>query len=348
MKALLLHDHGSLDNVRLGDADMPIPGPGEVLLQVQAAALNGLDLWVVEGWPSLRLKFPHILGSDGAGIVVHLGRGVDNVSVGDRVAVNPTVWCGTCAYCRAGFENRCQSFSVIGEHVSGFFADYIVVPARNLLPLPEDISFETAAAASLVFLTAWHSLIVVGGLRAGEDVLIVGAAGGVNTAAIQIARLAGARTIFVVGSSDDKLALAKSLGANVLINRHEESWSKAVYLHTDKRGVDVVVDNVGAATYFDSLRSLCKGGRLLTVGNSSGPQFPFDNRLIFGKHLQIIGSTMGTQSDFERVMGLLFAGRLRAVVDTILPFGRGVEALQRLQEGDVTGKLVLIPPNERG
>lgn len=343
MKALQLHAHGDLSNVRYGDAPEPEAGEGEVVLQVKAAALNGLDLWVIEGWPSLRLRFPHVFGSDGAGVVAAVGPGVDDFEVGQRVAVNPSLWCGRCDWCLRGLQNQCRNFSVIGEHVPGFYAEYCAVPARNLIPLPADVSFETAAAASLVFVTAWHSLIEAGRLRAGEDVLVVGAGGGVNTAAIQIARLAGARTIYVVGSSEEKLALAQSLGADVLINRREENWSKAVYTLTGKRGVDVVVDNVGAATFADSLRSLRKGGRLLTVGNSSGPQVALDNRFMFGKHLSLIGSTMGSQGDFERVMELVFGGRLRAVVDSTFPLAQGVEALQRLQAGQVRGKVILIP-----
>lgn len=344
MKALLLRAHGTLDDVGYGDTPAPTPGPDEVLIEVKAAALNGLDLWVIEGWHGLRLKFPHILGSDGAGVVVDVGEGVENYSAGDRVAVNPTLWCGHCDECLSGHENRCEAFSVIGEHVPGFFAQFATVPARNLISVPDGFPFEAAAAASLVFVTAWHSLIVAGGLRAGEDVLIVGAGGGVNTAAIQIARFAGARTIYVVGSNAKKLALAASLGADVLINRHEAKWSKEVYVKSGRRGVDVVVDNVGAATFHDSLRSLRKGGRLLTVGNSSGPQFTFDNRYLFGKHLTIIGSTMGTQRDFEKVMDLVFDGRLQAVIDEVMPLAQGIQALQRLNDGDVTGKLVLVPP----
>ncbi len=343
MKALLLHAHGGLENVAYGDAPQPQPAAGEVLLQVRAAALNGLDLWVVEGWPSLRVQLPHIFGSDGAGVVSALGPGVSSIEVGQRVAVNPSLWCGACEWCLSGRENQCRRFSVLGEHVPGFFAEYVVVPARNLTPLPDNVTFEAAAAASLVFVTAWHSLIEAGGLKPGEDVLIVGAGGGVNTAALQIAKLAGARTVYVVGSSDEKLALAQSLGADVLINRHEGSWSKAVYTLTGKRGVDMVVDNVGAATFADSLRSLRKGGRLVTVGNSSGPQVALDNRFMFGKHLSIIGSTMGTHADFQRVMGMLFDGRLRAVVDSVHPLAEGVAVLELLQAGQVSGKLVLKP-----
>ena len=340
MKALVLEEHGSLQNVAYADVPRPDIGPEEVLLEVKAAAANGLDLWVVAGWAGLRLDFPHVLGSDGAGIVREIGERVTGLSVGDRVAVNPTVWCAQCEYCRAGQEHLCRNFAVMGEHIPGFYAQYAAVPARNLLPLPDDVSFEGAAAASLVFVTAWHLLVEAGGLRAGEEVLIVGAGGGVNTAAIQIARLAGAGRIYVVGSSEEKLTLARQLGADVLVNRQEEEWSKAVYMASGRRGVDVVVDNVGAATYLKSLRALRKGGRLLTVGNSSGPTFEFDNRYMFAKHLSIIGSTMGPHRDYVKVMTLISEGRLQPVIDAVYPLREGRAALQRMEAGDVAGKIV--------
>lgn len=343
MKALVLAEHGTLDNVTYTDIPRPTIGPDEVLLEVKAAALNGLDLWVVEGWPALHLDLPHVLGSDGAGVIAEVGERVTGFEVGDRVAVNPTVGCGTCAYCLAGREHMCDHFAILGEHLSGFYAEYTAVPARNLLKLPVDVSFETAAAASLVFVTAWHSLISAGRLRAGEEVLVVGAAGGVNSASIQIARLAGARRIYVVGSSEEKLALAQELGGDVLINRHEEEWGRAVYKATNRQGVDVVVDNVGAATYYNSLRALKKGGRLLTVGNTSGPKFEFDNRLMFGKHLTIIGTTMGPYRDYVTVMEMVFAGRLHPVIDSVHPLREGAEVLARLEDGDVMGKLLLKP-----
>ncbi|HSH04258.1 MAG TPA: zinc-binding dehydrogenase [Anaerolineae bacterium] len=342
MKAIVFKEHGTLENVAyVEDAAKPEPGPDEVLVAVKAAALNRLDLWVLEGWPALKLKLPHVMGSDGAGVVAAVGERVTRVAVGDRVAVNPTVGCGECEFCRGAEENMCDRFAVLGEHLPGFYAEYIKVPARNVVSLPTHVSFEQAAAASLVFVTAWHSLIKAGGFRAGEDILIVGAGGGVNTAAIQIARLAGARQIYVVGSTDEKLAQAQALGADVLINRNKENWGKTIFQATKRRGVDVVVDNVGAATYANSLRALRKGGRLLTVGNTSGPTFEFDNRYMFGKHLRIIGSTMGSQADYEEVMKLLFAGRLVAVVDRVYPLAEGVTALERLERGDVNGKLVL-------
>lgn len=343
MKAIIFQQHGNLEQVKYESIPRPEIGPNEVLLQVKAAAYNRLDLWVLGGWPGLNLKLPHVMGSDGAGIVAAVGANVAGFAVGDRVAVNPTVSCGHCAYCLAGRDNLCDDFAIMGEHVDGFAAEFTAVPARNLLKLPDEVGFETAAAASLVFVTAWHSLISRGQLQAGESILIVGAGGGVNTAAIQLAKLAGAGPIYVVGSSEAKLEAARKLGADVTINRHEVDWGRAVFKATNRQGVDVVVDNVGAATYFQSLRALKKGGHLLTVGNTSGPQFEIDNRLLFTKHLSIIGSTMGPMHDYETVMGLVFNGRLQATIDSTFPLSEGVAALRRLHTGDVTGKVVILP-----
>lgn len=342
MKALAFEEHGPVENVRLIDVPLPAPSRGEVLLEVHAAALNRLDLWVLEGWPGIRLKLPHILGSDGSGIVAAIGDGVTRVKAGDRVAVNPSVCKDPHDYfVRLGYDNMCADFALFGEHMDGFFTEYVVVPERNLLPLPDHVTYQTAAAASLVFVTAWHSLITRGRLRPGESVLVIGAGGGVNTAALQIARLAGAGPILVVGSSEEKLAASLKLGADITLNRHEVDWSREVYQLTGKRGVDVVVDNVGAATFPQSLRALRRGGRLLTVGNSSGPHLELDNRYIFGKQLTILGSTMGTSVDYETVMRLIFDGRLQPVIDTAYPLELGPAALRRLQTGDVIGKIVL-------
>lgn len=342
MRALAFEQHGDLDRVSLIDMPSPVAGPHEVLLSVHAAAVNRLDLWVLEGWPGLKLKLPHIMGSDGAGIVAAVGDGVSRFRVGDRVAVNPTICNDTDDhFARLGHDNMCDDFAIIGEHIDGFFADYTAVPERNLLPLPDEVTFETAAAASLVFVTAWHSLITRGNLRPGESVLIVGAGGGVNSAAIQIARLVGAGPILVIGSTEEKLSLARELGADITLNRNQVDWSREVFGLTERRGVDVVVDNVGANTFSQSLRALRKGGRLLTVGNSSGSHVDLDNRFMFGKHLSIIGSTMGTSVDFETVMHLVFNGRLRPVIDSIYPLEHGLTALRRMRDGNVLGKLVL-------
>lgn len=343
MKALLLHRHGSLDDVSIGDIELPDIGVDEVLLEVKAAALNRLDLWVLAGWPRLKLAFPHILGCDGSGIISTVGEAVTEYKPGDRVAVNPTRSCGKCAYCRAGNDHMCDRFAIFGEHVPGFYAQYQAVPARNLLKLPDDLSHDVAAAASLVYVTAWHSLIEIGRLQAGEDVLVVGAAGGVNLAAIDIARLAGAGTIFVVGSDERKLSLARQQGAHMTINRLEEEWGKVVFQYTNRQGVDIVIDNVGAATFQTSIRSLKKGGRLLTVGNTSGPKFEFDNRYIFGKHLSILGSTMGPHGSYEQVMSLIFKGRLNPIIDAIYPLAEGIETLRKMERGEFAGKMVLHP-----
>lgn len=343
MQAIGFRQHGQLEQIELLDLPQPEPGPGEALIAVQAAALNRLDLWVLEGWPGLRLKLPHIMGCDAAGVVTAVAPDVTAVNVGDRVVVNPTASCGACPFCQNGRDHMCDQFAIFGEHLPGFYAERQAVPARNLLKLPDHFPFDKAAAASLVYVTAWHSLIDRGRLQAGEDVLIVGAGGGVNSAAIQIARLAGAGTIYVVGSSAEKLALARRLGADVTINRHDEDWGRAIHRLTHKQGVDIVVDNVGAATYARSLRALRKGGRLLTVGNTSGPTFELDNRYLFVRHLDIIGSTMGPRASYEKVMGLVFDGRLDPVIDTVYPLRDGLTALRRLAAGDAAGKLLIAP-----
>ncbi len=341
MKAIYFQEHGNLSNVEYGELPVPTIAADEILLAVKAAALNRLDLWVLEGWAGLNLEMPHVMGSDGAGVVAAVGEGVHDFVVGDRVAVNPTLSCGKCEYCTSGRDNMCDHFAIFGEHVDGFMAEYTAVPARNLLKLPSNVSFAAAAAASLVYVTAWHSLIKRGGLQAGETVLVVGAGGGVNSASIQIAKLAGAGTIYVVGSNSEKCSLARALGADITINRGEKRWGNVIFKATARQGVDIVIDNVGAATYGMSLRALKKGGRLLTVGNSSGATFMVDNRYIFGKQLSIIGSTMGTRADYVKVMGMLFNGRLHPVIDSTIPLAEAKTALQRLQDGDIQGKLLL-------
>jgi NADPH:quinone reductase-like Zn-dependent oxidoreductase len=340
MKAVYFDEHGGPEVLRYGDLPDPQPGPGEVLVRLQAAALNGVDIWVRKGWPALKLAYPHIPGADGAGVVSGLGSGATTRTVGERVVINSNLGCGECEYCRAGLDNRCRYWDLLGETRNGTYAEYVVVPERNLLPLPDGFDERAAAAAALVFHTAWHSLITRGGLRPGESVLIVGASGGVNTASLQIAKLTGA-TVYVVGSSAEKLALAESLGADHLIDRsQEEDWSRTVYRLTGKGGVDVVVDNVGA-TFPLSFRAAAKGGRILTVGNTASPQVEIDNRFIFSKHLSLIGSTMGTLTEFKTVMGLVFSGRLRPALDRSYPLAEARLAQERLERGEQLGKITL-------
>jgi NADPH:quinone reductase-like Zn-dependent oxidoreductase len=340
MKAMLFHEHGGLDVLRYQDIPVPEPGPEQVLVRLKAAALNRVDLFVRQGWPGLKLKYPHIPGADGAGEVSAVGERVRDWSVGERVVINANLSCGRCSYCLAGQDNRCVEWELLGETTRGTYAEYVVVPAVNLYRLPRGFDEHQAAAAGLVYHTAWHSLITRGGLRPAESVLVVGASGGVNTACIQVAKLTGA-TVYVVGSSREKLELAETLGADYLIDRsQEENWSSAVYRMTGKRGVDVVVDNVGT-TFPQSFRAARKGGRILTVGNTGGPRIEIDNRFVFGKHLSLIGSTMGTHRDFATVIELVFAGKLKAVIDQTYPWVEARLAQARLEQGERKGKITL-------
>jgi NADPH:quinone reductase-like Zn-dependent oxidoreductase len=340
LKAILFRNHGDVSVLEYSDFPTPDPGPGQVLVRLKAAALNHLDLWVRAGWPEIKLEYPHIPGADGAGEVAALGDGVSAFSVGERVVINPNLSCGRCEFCLAGFDNRCLEWGLLGETRRGTYAEYIVVPERNLLTLPEGVDQQRAAAAALVFLTAWHSLFRRGKMSAGESVLIIGASGGVNLACIQVAKLGGA-TVYVVGSNTDKLALAKSLGADYLINRAEiHNWSQEVHRMTQKRGVDIVVDNVGT-TFPESFRAARRGGRILTVGNTGNPKVEIDNRYIFAKHLSLIGSSMGTHNDFKKVMKLVFAGRLDPVLDQTFPLSEAGVAQERLARGEQMGKITL-------
>jgi NADPH:quinone reductase-like Zn-dependent oxidoreductase len=352
MKAVLFHKHGGPEVLEYTDFPTPEPKPGEALVRLRAAALNRVDVFVRNGWPGLKLELPHMPGADGTGEVVEIGsphprplsqweRGAEGgVRVGDRVVINANLGCGECEFCLAGKDNMCVNWHLLGETVRGTYAEYISLPAKQLYKLPNDFDFHQAAAAALVYQTAWHSLVKRGNLQTEETVLVVGAGGGVNTASVQIAKFMGAQVI-VVGSDAKKLELAESIGADILIDRSkEEDWSKAVYLATNKRGVDAVVDNVGV-TFMQSLRTLRKGGRLLTVGNSAGPKFEIDNRYMFAKHLSIIGSTMSTLEEFREVMDLVVAGKLKPVMDRTFPLKDAARAQDRLEKHENFGKITL-------
>jgi NADPH:quinone reductase-like Zn-dependent oxidoreductase len=340
LKAVYFHQHGGPEVLEYGEYPTPIPAAGQVLVRLRVAALNHLDLWVRDGWPGIKLEYPHIPGADGAGEVAAMGPGVEGWQIGERVVINSNLSCGRCEYCLAGMDNRCRSWQLLGEHVRGTYAEFVAVPATNLLRLPDGFDEKVAAAGALVYHTAWHSLITRGQLRPGESVLVVGASGGVNSASIQIAKLAGAH-VLVVGSSLQKLDFARSQGADKFIDRsQEENWSRAVYELTNRRGVDVVVDNVGT-TFPLSFRSAARGGRILTVGNTGGPKFEIDNRYIFNKHLSILGSTMGTRADFATVMGLIFIGQLTPQVGDVFPLSQAGAAQECLENGRQMGKIVL-------
>ncbi|MBI5670074.1 MAG: zinc-binding dehydrogenase [Chloroflexi bacterium] len=341
MKAAVITGHGGLEVVSVAyDLPIPEPGAGEVRLRMKAAALNRLDLFVRVGWPGLNLKMPHVMCADGAGIVDKVGDGVTQFQLGDRVCIDPTIVPPDSPALMTGLENQSR-IAILGEHHPGVAAEYVVLPQRNLLKLPDHVSFEEAAAAGLVYLTAWHSMMTRGNLRAGETVLVVGAGGGVNTASIQIAKLAGCK-VTVVGSNAEKCARACEIGADVTINREETpDWAKALYKMTDRQGFDVVVDNVGAATFNDSIRSTRVGGRLLVVGATSGPFVEIDLRQVFFRHMSIIGSTMAPHQDFVKVMNLIFEGRLKPIISAVFPLEDAARAQETLANFDVFGKVVL-------
>ncbi len=344
MKAVFFHQHGGPEVLVFGDLPDPAPAPGQVLVRLRVAALNRVDLLVRDGWPGLNLKMPHIPGADGAGEIAALGEGVTGRQVGERVVVNSNLGCGRCPMCLQGKDNLCQDWHLLGETIRGTYAQYVAIPAANAYPVPAGFDAAAAAASSLVYLTAWHSLVTRGALQPGETVLIIGASGGVNTASIQIAKHIGARVI-VIGSSQAKLELAGALGADVLIDRsREENWAKAAYQATERRGADVVVDNVIGGSLALSLRAARKGGRILTVGNTAGAKVEIDNRQVFGKHLSILGSTMGTQADFAVVMNLVFNGKLKPVLDRSYPLSDARLAQERLAAGAQFGKITLVIP----
>jgi NADPH:quinone reductase-like Zn-dependent oxidoreductase len=343
MKALAFHEFGGPDKLNYQDVPDPKLKPGEVLVRVRACALNHLDLFVREGIPALKTPLPFWTGCDIAGEVVEVGADVSTVKVGTRVAVNPNLTCGHCEFCRQGEDSLCLRYGILGEHVPGGLAELVPVRADNVLPLPATVSFEDAASFILANMTAWRMVVTQGQVRPGQDVLVIGVGGGVSSTAVQIARLCGARVI-VTSSDDAKLEKAKALGAEVGINyKKNPDWAKHVFEATGKRGVDVVIENVGAATWKDSIRSLKGGGRLVTCGSTSGPIGETMIPLVFWKQVHIIGSTMANRREFHDVMGQFFAGRLRAIVDEVVPLKDGAAAQQRLADGKQFGKIVLTP-----
>jgi NADPH:quinone reductase-like Zn-dependent oxidoreductase len=342
VKALHFLQHGELDVVRYGDVPDPVLKEGQVLVKVRACAVNHLDIWVRRGWPGLRLEMPHWCGADVAGEVAHVGEGVTGWIPGQKVVVDPGVSGGEDEFTRRGEASVSPGYHVLGEQVRGGAAEYLAVPAVNLFPMPENWDFKDAAAPLLVSLAAWRMLIHRAGLRAGETVLIVGAGGGVNSMAIQIAKLAGAK-VYVVCGNEEKVNRAIGLGADVTVDRSRGDWVKEVYKLTGKRGVDVVVDNVGKATLAGSMQAVVRGGRIVIIGNTSGPHTEIDVRYIFGKQISLIGSTMGSHQDFRDVTSLLWAGKLKPVIDRVMPLSEGIEAYRIMERGEQFGKIVLIP-----
>jgi len=342
MRAVAIREHGGPEVVNVVDLPDPSAGPGQVLVRVRAAALNHLDVWVRKGFPGLRLAFPHVLGSDVAGVVEAVGPGVAGVSPGDAVVVNPSIGCGRCERCLSGAENLCPSFAILGEHLPGGMCDLVAVPSRNVLPMPANLSFEEAAAVPLVFMTAWHALVARARVEPGETVLVHAAGSGVGSAAVQIAKLLGARVIATAGT-DAKLRKALALGADHAVNYETQDFLAEVRRIVGRRGVEVVFEHVGKKTWEKSILAAAPGGRIVTVGATTGHDPLTDLRHVFYRQLSILGSTMGTGGELARVLRFVEAGKLRPVLDRVLPLSEARRAQDLLAERAQFGKIVLVP-----
>lgn len=344
MRACVLTASGSLDHITVTDVSPPgPPGPGEVRVALRAAALNHLDLFVVRGLPGVEHRFPHVLGADGAGTITAVGENVTQARPGDAVLFNPGISCYACEYCARGEHGLCVRYRLLGEHLPGTLAEFLNVPATNVRPLPvlePPLSWAEAAAFSLVTLTAWRMVVTRAQLVPGETMLVWGIGGGVAIAALRIAKLRGARVI-VTSSSDAKLERARALGADVTLNHRHQKVSGEIRALTGKRGVDVVIDNVGEATWEESMRCLAKAGRLVTCGATTGPIVRTDVRRLFWNQFTLMGSTMGNAREYGEVVGVLGSGALRPVLDRVFPLAAAPEAFRRLAGGEQFGKIAV-------
>ncbi|MEN8144405.1 MAG: zinc-binding dehydrogenase [Gemmatimonadota bacterium] len=342
MRAGFFRQHGGSEVMEIGEAPDPVLAHGTVIVRVRAVALNHLDLWVRRGIPGLSLDLPHIGGSDAAGEIAEVGPGVTGWAAGDRVVINPSLWCGECDFCSAGEESMCRRFMVLGEHVTGAAAELVRVPAQNLWSIPDMLSFAEAAATPLVFQTAWRALMSRAGLREGDVLLVTGASGGVSTAALQIGKWCGA-TVLAVTSGADNVARVAELGADHVIDRAADDLRTAVRAATQGGKVDVILDSVGEGMWPDLIRCLDNNGRIVSYGATTGSAVRIDLQHVFWKQLQVIGTTMGSRAEFESVMKLVGDGTFRAVVHDTWALDRIAAAHAELEEGRVFGKLVLVP-----
>lgn len=340
MRVVALYKHGGPEVLIDEDWPIPEPGPGEVLVRVEAVALNHLDLWVRKGLPGLKLEYPHILGSDVAGEVVALGHGVTDIPVGQKIIVNPGISCGRCRECLSGRDNFCRQYGILGEHLRGGYAELIAVPAANVVPRPSNLSVAEAAAFPLAMLTAWQMLVERARVRPGDTVVVLGAGSGVGTAGVQIAKLLGAHVI-ATATSDAKLERVRALGADDVINTVSEDLVEGVRRRTGKRGADVIFEHIGKALFAKAILACARGGRIVTCGATSGHDATIDLRHIFFRQIDILGSTMGSKGMMYDIVTHIAAGRLKAVVDRVLPFSQVRAAHDLLEDRKQFGKIVL-------
>lgn len=342
MKAVRFHAHGGPELLKYEEIETPQAGAGEAVVEVKAISVNHLDIWLRKGLPGIKIPLPRIPGADASGIVKSVGSGVTHVKPGDHVLVNPNLCCGHCPFCTGGEGSLCPQYGIVGEHCDGTYCELLKISAKNLIPIPANISFEEAAAAPLVFLTAWSMLVTKAKVKPGEDVLILGAGAGVGTACIQIAKLCGAR-VWAAAGNDGKLEKARSIGADILINYTTDDFSKKVRELSAKRGVDIVVDYIGKETWNKSLLSLRRGGRLVTCGATTGYDPIEDLRQIFYRQISVLGSTMGSDRELHDVLRAIFQGKLKAVIDRTMPLSQAAEAHKLIESRVPFGKIILIP-----
>lgn len=340
MKAVILRQHGGPEVLQTAEVAAPTIKANEVLVEVRACALNHLDVWARGGLPGIEIPLPHILGNDIAGVVREVGGLVDWVRAGDEVMLHPGVSCGHCLECLAGRDNLCRDYDILGYRRHGGYAELVTAPGVNVIPKPKQLSWEEAAALPLVTVTAWHMLVTRAAVEPGEDVLIHAAGSGVGSLGIQIAKLRGARVI-ATASSDEKLAKAKELGADEVVNYSDDAWPREVKRLTSKRGVDVVFEHTGAATWPGSISSLKPNGRLVTCGATSGFAAQTDLRQVFYRHITILGSFMGSKAELLQAMKFIESGKIRAVVDQVLPLAEARRAHELMEDRAQFGKLVL-------
>lgn len=342
MQAIVLREHGGPEVLREEQLPIPEPGPGEVRVRIRAVALNHLDVWVRKGGPAFHLEYPHRLGSDIAGTIDALGPGVPASvgAVGAKTVVQPGVSCGRCAACLGGQDNLCRFYKILGENTQGGYCEYIVVPAANLAPYPERLDFAHAAAGLLPFLTAWQMVVRKARVAPGDTVLVHGAGSGVGSAAIQIAKLHGARVI-TTASTAEKLERGKALGADVGVDYTTADFAAVCRAETGKRGVDAVIEHVGGDVFTASIKAVRNGGRIVTCGATAGFHPAIDLRHIFFRQIEVLGSTMGSKADLLAALGHISAGRLQPVVDRALPLAAAADGHRALERREVFGRVVL-------